>query len=87
MLNLHRINVLTKLLGIIGLTFDVRDQLLSRFLHSSGTGEKMKVQSDSTTAIHGLQEIMYNILTEFWAPMKPTRLIKIYLNKTCTGRS
>jgi hypothetical protein len=56
MLNLHRINVLTKLLGIISVDFDVTDQLLFRFLRSSDIGEKMRVQADSTTAVPRLQE-------------------------------
>jgi hypothetical protein len=33
-----------KLLEIISVGFYVTDQLLIRFLHSSGTGEKMGVQ-------------------------------------------
>jgi hypothetical protein len=33
-----------KLLGIISVGFDVTDQLLTRFLHLSITGEKMGMQ-------------------------------------------
>jgi hypothetical protein len=45
-----------KLLGIISVGFDVTDQLLSRFLHSSDTGDKKVVQRDGTSAIHRFQE-------------------------------
>jgi hypothetical protein len=45
-----------KLLGTISVDFDVTDQLLIRFLHSSDTGKKVGIQRDSTTAIHRFQE-------------------------------
>jgi hypothetical protein len=45
-----------KLLGIIIVDFNITDQQLTRFLHSSDTGGKMGVQRDSTSAIHRLQE-------------------------------
>jgi actin-related protein len=61
-----------KLLGIINVGSDVIDQLLSDFLHSSDTGEKMGVR----------REVLYNILIEFGVPMKLARLIKMCLNET-----
>jgi hypothetical protein len=50
----------------------------------------MRVQSDSTSASHRLQEtydsvrrkVLYSILTEFGVPMKLVRLIKMCLNET-----
>jgi hypothetical protein len=42
LLNLHRINVLTKLLRIIGVTCDVIGQPRFRFLHSSDIGEEIE---------------------------------------------
>jgi Holliday junction resolvasome RuvABC ATP-dependent DNA helicase subunit len=43
----------TKLLGIISVGFDIIDQLLIRYLHSSETGEKM-----------GIQWIVHQLFTE-----------------------
>jgi hypothetical protein len=45
-----------KLLGIISVGFDVTDQLSIRISHLSDTGEKMRVQGDSTSAIRRPQE-------------------------------
>jgi hypothetical protein len=75
-----------KLLKIISVGFNGTDQYWSAFLHSLDTGEKMRVQWDSTSAIHrlknvydsGKREVLYNILIE----MKLVRLIKMCLNET-----
>jgi hypothetical protein len=77
-------------LGIINVGFDITDQLPIRFLHSSDTGEKIGVLSDSTLLFVGLKraydsakrKVLYSILIEFGIPMKLARLIKMCLNKT-----
>jgi hypothetical protein len=78
-----------KLLGIIGVGFDVTDQR-SVLLHSSDTGEKREYNE----RVHQLfvafkkaydsvrREILYNILIEFGVSMKLVTLIKMCLNET-----
>jgi hypothetical protein len=57
-------------------------------LHSSVTGEKIGIKSDSTSAIHRFQEsemlreVLHNHLIEFGMAMKLVRLIKLCLNET-----
>jgi hypothetical protein len=45
-----------KLSEIITVSFDVTDQLLTIYLHTSDTDGRMGVLRDSTPAIHRLQE-------------------------------
>jgi hypothetical protein len=70
------------------LGFDVTDQLLIGFLHSSDTGEKWEYNE----TVHQLfidfkkvyesvrKEVLYNILMESGKPMKLVRLIEMCLN-------
>jgi hypothetical protein len=74
-----------KLLGIIGVGFDVTDHLLIGFLRLSDTGEKCEYNE----TVHQLfidlnktydsvrKEVLQNILIEFGVPMKVVRLIKM----------
>jgi hypothetical protein len=71
--------------------FDVTDQLLIRFLHSSDTEGK---KWEFIETVHHLfidfkracdlarSEMLYNILIEFGVPMKLVSLIKMCLNGT-----
>jgi hypothetical protein len=66
-----------KLLGIISVDFDVTDQLLMR---SSEAIHQLFV--DFKEAYDSVRrEVFYNILIEFWVPMKLLRLIKKCLNE------
>jgi hypothetical protein len=74
-----------KLLGTISVDFDVTDQLLIRYLHSSDTGKKWKYNE----TVHQLfidfrkahdsvrRKVLYNVLIEFGVPVKLVRLIKM----------
>jgi hypothetical protein len=71
--------------------FDVRDQLLIRFLHSSDTGEKKWEYNETVHQVfvdfkeaYDLvrREVLHNIVIEFVIPMKLVRLIKMFLNET-----
>jgi hypothetical protein len=78
-----------KLLGIISVGFDIRDQQLIR------TRAKLRweecnplcitynslLKHKSLVIIMHLTEILYNIPTDFGVPMKLVRLIKICLNE------
>jgi hypothetical protein len=67
-----------KLFGTISVDFDVTDQLLISFLHSSDTGKKWEYNG----VVHQLfvdfkkaydserREVLYNIHTEFGIPKK-----------------
>jgi hypothetical protein len=70
-----------KLLGIIGVGFDVAYQLLIR----SFALVDFKNAYDSVR-----REVLYNILTEFGVPMELVRLIKMCLKETysnvCIGK-
>jgi hypothetical protein len=77
-----------RFLGIIGVGFDITDQVLI-FLRSSDTGEKWEYNE----TVHQLiidfkktygsvrREVLYIILIEFEVPIKLVRLIKMYLNE------
>jgi hypothetical protein len=72
------------------MAFDVTNQLLTTFFHSSDTGEKL----ECIDTVHQLfidfkkvydslrKEVLYNILIEFGAPMELVRMIKICLSAT-----
>jgi hypothetical protein len=71
--------------------FDVTNQLLIKFLHSSDTREKkweynetvLQLFTDFKKACDSVRrEVLYNILTEFGIPTKLGRLIKMCLNET-----
>jgi hypothetical protein len=63
--------------------FDVTDQLLIRFLHSSVTEKKMGVHQpfiDFKKANDSVKrEVLYIILTDFGTPMKLVRMILKYV--------
>jgi hypothetical protein len=80
-----------KLLGIISVGFDVTDQLLIRsfaFIRYWRENERTmrKVHQlfiDLKKAYDSVgREVLYNILIEFWVPMKLVRLTKMCLNET-----
>jgi hypothetical protein len=80
-----------KLLGIIGVGFDVPDQLLIRF---PAFVRYWRKKWEYNETVHQLfidfkkaydsvrREVLYNILIEFGVPMKLVRLIKMCLNET-----
>jgi hypothetical protein len=80
----------TKLLVIISMGFDVTDQHWSKDFHSSDSKKKWEYDE----RVHQLfiyfkkthdsvrREVLHNILTEFWVPMKLVRLIKMSLDVT-----
>jgi hypothetical protein len=79
-----------KLLGIINVDSDVRDQLLIRF---SALIRFWRKKWENYETVHQLhirlqdscdserREVLYNILIEFGVPMKLVRLIKMCLNE------
>jgi hypothetical protein len=66
-----------KLLGIINVAFNIRDQLLIRFSLSSDIGEEMLTQ---WTNISYSESVPYNVLVVFAIFM----LIKMRLKETCS---
>jgi hypothetical protein len=76
-----------KLLGIISVGFDITDQLLIRSFASVRYWRKKweyneTVFVDFKKAYDSVRrEVLYNILIEFWVPMKLCRLIKMCLNE------
>jgi hypothetical protein len=76
-----------KLPGIISVDFNLTDQSLIRFLHSSDTREKLGVQVhdvfiDFKKAYDSVRrEVLYKILNEFGIPIKLVRVIKMCLNE------
>jgi hypothetical protein len=87
---LSRLSPHMKLLGIIGVCFDVTDQLLITYLHSSNTGEERKYNETTHKLIinfkkaynSAVREVLYNNLIEFGITMKSVRPIKICWNET-----
>jgi hypothetical protein len=80
-----------KLLGIITVGFEVKDQLLIRSFafvrywrkNGSTTRQYHQLFVDFKKAYDSVRrEALYNILIEFGVPMKLVRLIKMCLNKT-----
>lgn len=70
-----------KLLWIISVCFDVMSTV-DQILHSSDTGEMMKVQWDSTSALYRLQESLWFNQQgnhEFDILMIPVQLIFVYM--------
>jgi hypothetical protein len=57
-----------KLLGIIGMSIDIIDQILIRFLDYSDTGEKFTDLKKAYDSVR--REVLYSIPTEFGVPMK-----------------
>jgi hypothetical protein len=79
----------TKLLGIIGVGFDVTGQLWSNcFIRQilekkreyNGTVHQLFI--DFKKAYDSVREVLYSILLEFGTPMKLVRLVKMCLNET-----
>jgi hypothetical protein len=74
-----------KLLGIISLGFNIRDQLMIRYF---GFVKSWRKNGSTTLAIHGLKkaydsvrrEVLYNILTKSGMCMKVASLNKMCLN-------
>jgi hypothetical protein len=78
--------------------FDVTDQLVNRFLHSSDTGEKMaynervhQLFTEFKKAYDSIKrEEFYNNLIKVGVPMKKDRLIKMCFKETyslaCIGK-
>jgi hypothetical protein len=87
-----------KLLGIISVGFDVTNQLLIRYLHSSDNREKWECNGTVHQLFIGFKEaydsarreVSYNFLTEFGISMTLARLIKMCLyetySKVCIGK-
>jgi hypothetical protein len=79
-----------KLLGIIGVGFNVTDRLLIRYFAFVKYWRKMEYSEtvhqlfiDFKKAYDSVRrEIFYNILIGFGVPMKLVRLIKMCLNET-----
>jgi hypothetical protein len=84
-----------KLLGIIGVGFDIKDHLLIRYFCISQILEK---EWEYHEMLHQLltyikkvrREVLYNIMMEFGIPMKLVRMIKVCsneaYNKVCIGK-
>jgi hypothetical protein len=74
-----------KLLAIISVGFNITGQQLIRSFAFVRYGRKnwstMK-EYISYSLASGRREVLYNILIEFWVPMKLVRLIKMCLNET-----
>jgi hypothetical protein len=75
-----------KLLGIISVCFDIKDQLLIRSFafvtYWRRNGSTMRQYIDFKKACDSVRrEVLYNILIEFGVPMKLVRLMKMCLNK------